>query len=145
MHSDKIWIWSEYYYCSINHVCNLMSVHDPVRCMCFFAFLVHTLLVSIMLFDVLVSETKLHFTTLEIGWECVPSIHETIVVVWSVQVWTPTNPGIPPSCTVELSTVSWIVFIIPVVCWEWHTIMIDRWPTSLPHPITSCSTVHFKI
>ena len=31
----------------------------------FLKFLVHTLLVSIMLFDVLVPGTKLHFTTLE--------------------------------------------------------------------------------
>ena len=61
-----------------------MSVHDLVKV--FLAFLVHTLLVSIMLFDVLVSGTKLHFTALESGGECVPLIQVTIVVVWSVQV-----------------------------------------------------------
>ena len=38
----------------------------------FLKFLVHTLQVSIMLFDVLVSGTKLHFTTLEISAECSP-------------------------------------------------------------------------
>ena len=52
----------------------------------FLKFLVHTLLVSIMLFDVLVSGTKLHFTTFEIGGECVPTVYVTIVVVWCVQV-----------------------------------------------------------
>ena len=51
----------------------------------FLKFLVHTLLVSIMLFDVLASGTKLHFTTLEISGECEQIQHVTIAVVWSVQ------------------------------------------------------------
>ena len=71
----------------------------------FLKFLVHTLLVSLMLFDGLVSGTKLHFTTLESGGECAPLIHVTIIVVWSVQVCTVTVI-VPPSCSVGLSTVS---------------------------------------
>ena len=71
----------------------------------FLKFLVHTLLVSIMLFDGLVSGTKLHFTTLESEGECAPFRHVTIVVVWSVQVSTVTVI-VPQSCSVGLSTVS---------------------------------------
>ena len=143
MHSDKIWIWSEYYYCSITHVYNLTECSWPSELCVFLKFLVHTLLVSIMLFDGLVSGTKLHFTTLERGGESVPTIHISIVVVWSVQVST-VAVIVPPSCSVGLSTVSWTFIIIPVRCWEWHPIIVIRWPTS-PHPITGCSTVCSKI
>ena len=142
MHSDKIWIWSEYYYSSINHVYKLTECSWPSELYVFLKFLVHTLLMSIMLFDVLISGTKLHFTTLESG-ECVPSINVTIAVVWSVQVWTEAAV-VPPSCTMGLSTVSWMVIIIPVRCWELHTFKVTIWATST-RPITSCSGVVTKI
>ena len=64
----------------------------------------HALLVSIMLFDVLVSGTKLHFTTLETRGECVPSRFVSIVVVLFVQACTVAVIE-PPSCIVEQSTV----------------------------------------
>ena len=44
---------------------NVTECSGPSEIYVFLKFLVHTLLVSIMLFDVLVSGTKLHFTTLE--------------------------------------------------------------------------------
>ena len=49
-----------------------------------------------MLFDVLVSGTKLHFTILEISGEYAPFRHVTIVVIWSVQYCTFTLV-VPPS------------------------------------------------
>ena len=105
MFSDKMRICIDYYYCSIKHVYNLTECSWPSELYVFLKFLVHTLLVSIMLFDALVSGTKLHFTTLESGGECVPTIHVIIVVVWSVEYCTFTVV-VPPSCPVVLSTVS---------------------------------------